>query len=425
MRRENFYVEVIVKYLSGEPYMSTQNWLRFIVPIIILAIITGFLAGYTYLLSQQVNNLQSENSALKTENTRLKDERDQLSSWLQGNKTYYESQVTLLSTQVSQLQTWLNGNISLLNSVITERNQLTTWLQGNKTYYESQIASLNSQIQQLQSWLNGNISLLNAVIVERDQLFNWLQGNKTYYQSQISSLQSQLAMINSSFQEYVNAYNYLRDRVNMRWDQSNVKPFITPSDPLVSSTVYSITGWWSNTSDWNEFWRDVKALYDWVVENIEYRYDGLYPMLPDTPFGSLEFWNDMWQFPNETLKLGRGDCEDMAILLASMIMNYNGMRYDVEVILISGAKGAHAAVQLPVIGGQIVILDPAGHYYTHDAWGNIASKDIDAEINNWLNYWKPKLGSDVRVVRVFSDYIDIKFNNMSEYLTWMYSRTRS
>jgi len=187
--------------------MSTQNRLRFIAPIIILAIITGFLAGYTYLLSQQVNNLQSENSALKTENIRLKDERDQLSSWLQGNKIYYESQ----------------------------------------------IASLNSQIQQLQSWLNGNISLLNAVIAERDQLFNWLQGNKTYYQSQISSLQSRLAMINSSFQEYVNAYNYLRDRVNMRWDKSNVKAFITPNDPLVASTVYSITGGWSNPLDWNEF----------------------------------------------------------------------------------------------------------------------------------------------------------------------------
>ena len=316
--------------------MSTKNWLKFIVPIILLAIITSFLGGYTYLLSQQASNLQSENSALKTENTMLKNEIDRLSLWLQGNKTYYESQVMLLSTQISQLQTWLNGNISLLNSVSTERDRLAAWLQGNKTYYESQIGSLNSQIQQLQSWLTGNISLLNTVIVERDQLFNWLQGNRTYYQSQISNLQSQLTMINSSFQEYVNAYKSLRDRVNMRWDQSNVTAFITPNDPLVASTVYSITGGWSNTLDWWEFWSDVKALYDWVVENIQYSPDGLYPVLPDTPFGSLQFRDEMWQFPNETLKLGRGDCEDMAILLASMIRNYNGMRYSVEVILISG-----------------------------------------------------------------------------------------
>ena len=81
--------------------MSTQNWLRFLAPITLLAIITGFLAGYAgcnYLLSQQVNTLRSENSALKEENTRLKDEKDQLYSWLQGNKTYYQSQISSLQS---------------------------------------------------------------------------------------------------------------------------------------------------------------------------------------------------------------------------------------------------------------------------------------------------------------------------------------
>jgi regulator of replication initiation timing len=326
-----------------------------------------------------VSSLQSENSALKME-------RDQLSSWLQGNKTYYESQIVSLNSQISQLQTWLDQNVSLLNEVTIERDRLAKWLQGNITYYRSQITSLNSQI---------------------------------------SNLQSQLANANSRLQKIIDAYNSLRDNVNMRWDQSNVKAFITPNDPLVASTVYSITGGWNNPLDWNEYWRDVKALYNWVVNNIDPRYDGLYPMLPDTPFGDLKFLADMWQFPNETLKLGMGDCEDMAILLASMIRNYNGMKYYVEVIIISGAKGAHAAVQIPVSGGKIVILDPAGKYYTRDYWGNIIAKDIDTEINNWLNYWKQDLGSDVRVVRVFSDYIDMKFNNMSEYLTWMYSRTQS
>jgi hypothetical protein len=58
MCKENFYIEVIMKYLLGKPYMSTRNWPRFLAPIILLAIITGFLAGYTYLLSQQVNSLQ-------------------------------------------------------------------------------------------------------------------------------------------------------------------------------------------------------------------------------------------------------------------------------------------------------------------------------------------------------------------------------
>jgi flagellar basal body rod protein FlgB len=425
--------------------MGSLSGVKALVVIILLVISIGVLAGYTYVLNIQVSELRGENSALKSEiairanimdmlrsrvaeledeknllqswlwgNTTLLNsvamEREKLATWLEENKTQYELQIAVLSSQVEQLQLWVQSNQTLLR-------ETQAWLQGNITYYESQVAMLKSKIDTL----NSQIAILED---EKVQLQAWLLGNATYYELQVSQLSKQIEDLNATLQAYINAYQALRDRVNMRWNHENATLFITPTDPIVQSTVYSITGGWSNTSDWNEFWIDVKALYDWVVENIEYRYDGLYPMLPDTPFGSLEFWDEMWQFPNETLKLSMGDCEDMAILLASMIRSYNDMKYSVEVVIISGAKGAHAGVQLPVQGGKIVILDPAGHYYTHDAWGNIASKDIETEINNWLNYWKPYLGSDVRVVRVFSDYIDKGFNNTSDYLSWMYSRTK-
>ena len=201
-----------------------------------------------------------------------------------------------------------------------------------------------------------------------------------------------------------------------------MESFITPQDQTVRDIVYSITGGWSNPSDWNEYREDIKAMYDWVVNNIEYRYDGLYPILPEDPSGDLYFWNEMWQFSNETLSLRKGDCEDMAILLCSMIRCYSGMRYYTEVILILSSISGHAAVQIPVEGYKLVILDPAGRYYSHDFWGNVAFNDITTEINNWLNYWKPEMGSDVYVDRVFSDYIDKTFTSTSEYISWMYSR---
>jgi hypothetical protein len=163
-------------------------------------------------------------------------------------------------------------------------------------------------------------------------------------------------------------------------------------------------------------------MYTWVVNNIEYRYDGLYPMLPYDPSGDLQFRKDVWQFPNETLSLRKGDCEDMAILLCSMIRCYSGMKYPVECIIIVNSTLGHMAVQIPVSGYKLVILDPAGKYYSHDIWGNIAFNDITTEINNWLNYWKPYMGSDVYVSRVFSDYIDKTFTSTNEYITWMYSR---
>jgi hypothetical protein len=67
-----------------------------------------------------------------------------------------------------------------------------------------------------------------------------------------------------------------------------------------------------------------------------------------------------------------------------------------------------------VSGGELAILDPAGHYYT-SSLGNLVSKDISTEITSWLNYWKPQMGSDVRVYRVFSEYMDQIFASTNAY----------
>jgi peptidoglycan hydrolase CwlO-like protein len=325
-----------------------------------------------------------------------------------------DSQIATLAEQVHQVQEWLEGNLSRLSTL------------------NAQIASLNQEKNQLQIWLDENQTLLN-------QTQMWLQENMTYYESQISSLNSQItdlqnqiatlqSEINSlnaqitTLEAYVSAYQSLRDKVNQRWDQINVEPFITSQDQAVKDIVRSVTGGWGDTDDWNEYWADVQAMYNWVVNNIEYRYDGLYPMLPSNPSGELNYWNEMWQFPNETLSLRKGDCEDMAILLCSMMRCYSNSQYYAEVILITSSTAGHAAVQIPVSGHKLVILDPAGRYYSHDLWGNIIFNDVITEINNWLNYWKPEMGSDVYVYRVFSDYIDKTFTSTSEYITWMYSR---
>jgi prefoldin subunit 5 len=353
--------------------------------IVLVVLLVGSVYSFNRqisLLNSQVESLKDENSAL---NSQMKEKDNIISS---------------LNSQISQLQIWLQGNTTLLNSLELEKEKLSLWLEGNKTL-----------LAQTQTWLQGNITYYESQIVSLN--------------SQIASLQSEIARLNdiiADLQAYVAAYENLRDKVNQRWDQVNVEPFITPQDQAVRDIVYAITGGWSNPSDWNEYWNDVKAMYIWVVDNIEYRYDGLYPMLPNDPSGDLQFRKDMWQFPNETLSLRKGDCEDMAILLCSMIRCYNNMKYQVECIIIVNSTLGHMAVQIPVPGYKLVILDPAGKYYSHDVWGNIAFNDITTEINNWLNYWKPYMGSDVYVSRIFSDYIDKTFTSTNEYITWMYSR---
>jgi len=374
--------------------------------IVLLVLLVGSVYSFNRqmsLLSSQVESLKDENSALKLEMSDKNNTIASLNSQMREKDNIISSlnsQIATKDSQISQLQIWLQGNMTLLNSLELKKEKLSLWLEGNKT--------LLAQTQ------------------------TWLQGNITYYESQIASLNSQIASLQgeitrlngivATLQAYVAAYENLRDKVNQRWDQVNVEPFITPQDQAIRDIVYAITGGWSNPSDWNEYWNDVKAMYTWVVDNIEYRYDGLYPMLPNDPSGDLHFFNEMWQFPNETLSLRKGDCEDMAILLCSMIRFYSGMKYPVECIIIVNSTLGHMAVQMPVPGYKLVILDPAGKYYSHDIWGNIAFNDITTEINNWLNYWKPYMGSDVYVSRIFSDYLDKTFTSTNEYITWMYSR---
>jgi cell division protein FtsB len=377
---------------------------------IVCIVLLVLLVGNVYTFSSQISSLNLQVESLANENSSLKLEisaKNNTIASLNSQIATKDSQISALNSQISQLQIWLEGNTTLLNSLKLEKEKLSLWLEGNKTL-----------LTQTQTWLQGNITYYESQIAT-------LNSQITTLQSEIASLTAEITSLNgtiASLQAYVDAYQSLRDKVNQRWNQINIEPFITPQEQAVRDIVYSITGGWSNPSDWNEYWKDVKAMYNWVVNNIEYRYDGLYPILPYNPSGDLDFWNEMWQFPNETLSLRKGDCEDMAILLCSMISCYNDMKYWVECIIVESSTSGHVAVQIPVSGYKLVILDPAGKYYSHDIWGNIAFNDITTEINNWLNYWKPQMGSDVYVARVFSDYIDKTFASTNEYIAWMYSR---
>lgn len=217
-------------------------------------------------------------------------------------------------------------------------------------------------------------------------------------------------------------YDQLRYQINQRSQHYDASKFITPNNPSVEQTVTQITGGWSVSSNRNEFWNDVKAMYDWVIAHVKYQPDGLFPTLSTELPGDIQYNNEMWQFPDETLSQGRGDCEDMAILLCSMILHYNGENYWTECITLEGSKSAHMGVQILVAEDKLTILDPAGHYYTSDAGGTLASESVSTEINNWLDHWKSGLGSDVYVSEVFANYLDETFSSTSEYISWMSSR---
>jgi len=251
---------------------------------------------------------------------------------------------------------------------------------------------------------------------------NALVSDHELLQSEYGSLESQNQYLESRYDNIKDNYEKLRDNINQRIHPSNFSDFITPKDSAISPIVMQVTGGWSDQTDWGEYWEDIKKMYDWVRNNIEYRGDCLYPLLPIDPTGSIQWIKSAWQFSNETLKLREGDCEDMAILLCSMIRHYSGEKYWAEVILIKGSRGAHAGVQSPVGEDKLTILDPTGNYYTKTIFGSIDSREISTEINNWLNFWETSLGDDVYVYRVFANYLDKAFSSTKEYISWMHAR---
>ena len=62
----------------------------------------------------------------------------------------------------------------------------------------------------------------------------------------------------------------------------------------------------------------VRAVQQFVASRIRYRRDRK---------------RDTWQFPDETLRLGRGDCEDIAFLLASLLQGIGISPYNISVCL--------------------------------------------------------------------------------------------
>ena len=323
----------------------------------------------------------------------------------------------------SQLANLVSNYESLNSEYLTLQTSYDELNASQKSDFESQYLALQSRYDELSSQyasLNSKYLSLNASYTALNSSYDELDSSYVLLNSSYVSLQAQFDELQTSYYTVASDYFEIRNQLNQRSQHYDVERFITPDDAAVQQTIEEVTGGWSDPSDWDEYWTDLKALYNWVVSNVPYNYDGLFPVLPSVMSGEVEYTTEMWQFPNETLSVGRGDCEDMAILLCSLVRGYTH-EYWAECILIVSSSSGHAAVQIPVSGGKLAILDPAGHYYT-SSLGSLVSKDIATEITSWLNYWKPQMGTDVRVHRVFSAYMDQTFTSTSAYTSWMYNR---
>jgi transglutaminase-like putative cysteine protease len=114
--------------------------------------------------------------------------------------------------------------------------------------------------------------------------------------------------------------------------------FIQPENSLIQSTAAGLD--------------DPEACYYWVAQNIFYR--------PDYSLGSPE----AWLYPSQTIQLRKGDCEDFAILLCSLIRAKGIPHEEVKVVAglvqSGGEVVGHAWVELKH-QGEWMPLESATH----------------------------------------------------------------
>lgn len=148
----------------------------------------------------------------------------------------------------------------------------------------------------------------------------------------------------------------------------------------------------------------IQKIYEWIKKKVSYAYDTV--LILPYPSTCIEFdgrtycsytaveLDQQIQTPEFTASTGRGDCDDQAILAYAMIKYYfifiHGRDYDLwiaEMEFSSNMK--HLAVFLPVSGGKLTIIDPAGSYLTSEKfliWQSITSRSPLEELSRYESH---------------------------------------
>lgn len=124
--------------------------------------------------------------------------------------------------------------------------------------------------------------------------------------------------------------------------------YIQPNDLSVQAIVNTICAFPLEENVYD----NVRSVYFWVVDHIEYESDG-------SQWGE----DDYWQLPATTILLGTGDCEDQAILLTSLIRAVGVSRSQVHLVIgkvtniITGEVNGHGWVEVWLSGHGWIPLD--------------------------------------------------------------------
>ena len=206
-----------------------------------------------------------------------------------------------------------------------------------------------------------------------------------------------------------------------------------------------------------------KKVLEWIMLNLHYSDDDFHQYLIDN---RLESYQDFLSLPNETLVRGGGDCEDLAVLVYTMLKAVLKKGEQIYIVQITGRGLRHVGV-IYELEDKFMILDPAGGYVTdakislemsvkrglkaYKIWLNplairregkkflmesgfaklIYMKspsveegeayeflEADDAVTLWLNYWREEM-IHPSISMVANDMFVKTFTSTQEFLDWM------
>ena len=286
----------------------------------------------------------------------------------------------------NQIQDFISG---IQNAARNQNSQqvgpkLEVNVKENSSYWENLASDLPDLISNLDVSVTnlGNDSAENVEVTTKIDSANYntesialLQPSEAYTNSitvKVGYKSAKMVTIEASCPLYSSSKTVIINaNLSRIFDENLCRSFVTPEDQNVVELKNKIL------KDKPVLTLDWMALRDWVGNNIQYRSDS-----------EIHGERDYWQFPNETIQLRTGDCEDFSLLLCSLLRADGWLPDSVYVIVGEQNNQYHAWVKViwnniqyniepqgngfAMIGGDILTLSGynAKYYFNDEKFGS-------------------------------------------------------